>query len=139
MILKLHKTLPTLLPAKKILFIDYSKWDYNTINKRALGVIEAAVYNLSNVLSKKYDVSVMTRTDTKTIIHQNLQYYPLNAELIKTIVPDIIIFQGQCPVRKDFLTNINPNILLWNLSLIICLHYHPKFFRLFLFQFLQKG
>jgi len=115
MILKLHKTLPTLLPAKKILFIDYSEWDYDTINKRALGGTEAAVYNLSNVLSKKYDVSVMTRTDTKTIIHQNLQYYPLNAELIKTIVPDIIIFQGQCPVRKDFLTNINPNILLWNL------------------------
>jgi len=115
MILKLHKTLPTLLPAKKILFIDYSEWDYDTINKRALGGTEAAVYNLSNVLSKKYDVSVMTRTDTKTIIHKNLQYYPLNAELIKTIVPDIIIFQGQCPVRKDFLTNINPNILLWNL------------------------
>ena len=37
MILKLHKTLPTLLPAKKILFIDYSEWDYDTINKRALG------------------------------------------------------------------------------------------------------
>jgi len=114
-ILKLHTTLPMILPPKKILFIDYSEWDYDTINKRALGGTEAAVYNLSNVLSKKYNVSVMTRTETKTIIHANLQYYPLNIDSIKTIFPDIIIFQGQCPVSKEILTNINPNIQLWNL------------------------
>jgi len=115
MILKLHTTLPILLPKKKVLFIDYSEWDYDTINKRALGGTEAAVYNLSNVLSTKYDVSVMTRTETHMIIHENLQYYPLNADSIKTIVPDIIIFQGQCPLSKEILTSINPNILLWNL------------------------
>ena len=114
MILNLHKTLPIILPVKKILFIDYSEWDYNTINKRALGGTESAFYSLSNVLSKKYNVSVMTRTDTHMIIHNNLQYYPLNTELIKTIYPDIIIFQGQCPLSKDILTNINPNIQLWN-------------------------
>jgi len=115
MILKLHTTLPIILPKKKILFIDYSEWDYDTINKRALGGTEAAVYNLSNVLSKKYNVSVMTRTDTKTSIHTNLQYYPLDVDSIKTIHPDIIIFQGQCPLSKEILININPNILLWNL------------------------
>jgi len=115
MILKLHTTLPIILPKKKILFIDYSEWDYNTINKRALGGTEAAVYNLSNVLSKKYNVSVMTRTDEKTIIHANLQYYPLDVDSIKTIHPDIIIFQGQCPLSKEILININPNIQLWNL------------------------
>jgi len=115
MILKLHTTLPILLPKKKLLFIDYSEWDYDTINKRALGGTEAAVYNLSNVLSKKYDVSVMTRTETHMIIHENLQYYPLNVDSIKTTEPDIIIFQGQCPLSKEILTSINPNILLWNL------------------------
>jgi len=115
MILKLHTTLPIILPKKKILFVDYSEWDYNTINKRALGGTEAAVYNLSNVLSKKYNVSVMTRTDKKTIIHANLQYYPLDVDSIKTIHPDIIIFQGQCPLSKEILININPNIQLWNL------------------------
>ena len=114
MILKLHTTLPIILPKKKILFIDYSEWDYNTINKRALGGTEAAIYNLSNVLSKKYNVSVMTRTETRTIIHTDLQYYPLNIESIKTIHPDIIIFQGQCPLSKEILTDINPNIQLWN-------------------------
>ena len=115
MILNLHKTLPMILPNKKVLFIDYSEWDYDTINKRALGGTEAAVYNLSNVLSKKYKVSVMTRTEKNSIIHANLQYYPLNVDSIKTIFPDIIIFQGQCPVSKEILTNINPNIQLWNL------------------------
>ena len=115
MILKLHTTLPIILPKKKILFIDYSEWDYDTINKRALGGTEAAVYNLSNVLSKKYKVSVMTRTEKNSIIHKNLQYYPLNVDSIKTIFPDIIIFQGQCPVSKEILTDINPNIQLWNL------------------------
>jgi len=115
MILKLHTTLPIILPKQNILFIDYSEWDYDTINKRALGGTEAAVYNLSNVLSKKYNVSVMTRTDKKTIIHANLQYYPLDVDSIKTIYPDIIIFQGQCPLSKEILININPNIQLWNL------------------------
>ena len=114
MILKLHTTLPIILPKKKILFIDYSEWDYNTINKRALGGTEAAVYNLSNVLSKKYNISVMTGMGAHEIIHDNLQYYPLNTDLIKIICPDIIIFQGQCPLRKEILTNINPNIQLWN-------------------------
>ena len=114
MILKLHTTLPIILPKKKILFIDYSEWDYNTINKRALGGTEAAIYNLSNVLSKKYNVSVMTRTETRTIIHTDLQYYPLHVDYIKTIHPDIIIFQGQCPLSKEILTDINPNIQLWN-------------------------
>jgi len=115
MILKLHTTLPIILPKQNILFIDYSEWDYDTINKRALGGTEAAVYNLSNVLSKKYNVSVMTRTDKKTIIHANLQYYPLDVDSIKTIYPNIIIFQGQCPLSKEILININPNIQLWNL------------------------
>ena len=114
MILKLHTTLPIILPKKKILFIDYSEWDYDTINKRALGGTEAAVYNLSNVLSKKYNISVMTGMGAHEIIHDNLQYYPLNTDLIKIICPDIIIFQGQCPLRKEILTNINPNIQLWN-------------------------
>tara|TARA_B110000879_G_scaffold149975_1_gene194367 strand:- start:20248 stop:22434 length:2187 start_codon:yes stop_codon:yes gene_type:complete len=113
-ILNLHKTLPFILPKKKILFIDYSEWDYDTINKRALGGTEAAFYSLSNVLSKNYNVSVMTSTATNTIIHKNLQYYPLNVDYIKTIYPDIIIFQGQCPLSKEFLTDINPNIQLWN-------------------------
>ena len=114
MILKLHNTLPLTLPRKRILFIDYSEWDYNTINKRALGGTETAFYSLSNVLSKKYNVSVMTLTNMHEVIHQNLQYYPLNINLITKIYPDIIIFQGQCPVHKDILTKINPNIQLWN-------------------------
>lgn len=114
-ILKLHTTLPIILPKTKLLFIDYSEWDYNTINKRALGGTETAIYNLSNVLSKKYHVSVMTRTETYMIIHRQLQYCPLNVESIKTIHPDIIIFQGQCLLSKEILTNINPNIQLWNL------------------------
>lgn len=114
MILKIHTTLPIILPKKKILFIDYSEWDYNTINKRALGGTESAFYSISNVLSKKYNISVMTGMGAHEIIHDNLQYYPLNTDLIKIICPDIIIFQGQCPLSKEILTNINPNIQLWN-------------------------
>ena len=114
MILKLHNALPLTLPRKRILFIDYAEWDYNTINKRALGGTESAFYSISNVLSKKYNISVMTGADAGEMIHNSLQYYPLQPDLIKTICPDIIIFQGQCPLSKEFLTNINPNIQLWN-------------------------
>jgi len=114
MILKLHTLLPIKLPKKHILFIDYSKWDYYTINKRALGGTESAIYNMSNILSNDYKVSVMTKIDEIMNIHPSLSYYPLREENVEKINPDIVIFQGLCPLEKKFFTNINPNIQLWN-------------------------
>lgn len=115
-ILKLHNLLPINIPIpiKRILFVDYSEWDYNTIQKRALGGTESAIYSLSKILANNYNVSVMTKTEKEYTVHDNLHYYPLNGELIKIIYPDIIIFQGQCALDKTFFTNINPNIKLWN-------------------------
>ena len=114
MILKLHALLPIKLPKKHILFIDYSKWDYYTINKRALGGTESAIYNMSNILSNDYNVSVMTKIDEIMNIHPSLSYYPLREEIVEKINPDIVIFQGLCPLEKSFFTNINSNIQLWN-------------------------
>ena len=114
MILKLHTLLPITMPIKRILFIDYSEWDYNTINKRALGGTEAAIYSLSKILANNYNVSVMTKATNKFTVHANLQYYPLNEELIPKICPDIVIFQGKCVLDRTYFTNINPNVKLWN-------------------------
>lgn len=113
-ILKLQNVLPPLIAKKRILFIDYSEWDYNTINKRALGGTEAAIYSISTILAKTHDVSVMTKTTERNTVHPFLHYYPLDKEYIKEIQPNIIIFQGQCPMDKSFFTNINPNVVLWN-------------------------
>jgi hypothetical protein len=114
MILKLHTLLPINIPIKRILFIDYSEWDYNTINTRALGGTEAAIYSLSKILANNYNVSVMTKTNKELTVHDNLHYYPLNEEIIKKIHPDIVIFQGQCALDRTYFTNINPNVKLWN-------------------------
>lgn len=114
MILKLHTLLPINIPIKRILFIDYSEWDYNTINKRALGGTEAAIYSLSKILANNYNVSVMTKATKELTVHDNLHYYPLSEELITKIHPDIVIFQGQCALDRTYFTNINPNVKLWN-------------------------
>ena len=113
-ILKLHNVLPIIIAKPRILFIDYSEWDYNTINKRALGGTESAIYSISTILAKTHDVSVMTKTKERVTVHRFLHYYPLDKEYIKEIQPNIIIFQGQCPMDKSFFTNINPNMVLWN-------------------------
>ena len=114
MIFKLNTIVAPQIPSKKILFIDYCEWGYNTINERPLGGTESAIYNLSKILAKKYRVSVMTKITDTTIIHPDLQYLPLREDLIQSICPDIIVFQGQCPLDRTFFTNINPNIQLWN-------------------------
>ena len=114
MIFKLNSLVAPRLPRKKILFIDYCEWGYNTINERPLGGTESAIYNLSKILANKYTVSVMTKTANTAIIHPHLQYLPLREDLIQSICPDIIVFQGQCPLGRTFFTNINPNIQLWN-------------------------
>jgi len=114
MIYKIHTLVLPKLPQKIILFIDYSEWDYNTINERPLGGTESAIYNLSKLLSKKYTVYVMTPSPNILSVNHNLQYLPLNEEFIKSIRPDIIVFQGQSVLPRTFFTDINPNILLWN-------------------------
>lgn len=113
-ILNMNRVLPTLIAKQRILFIDSSEWDYNTINKRALGGTEAAIYGLSTILAKTHDVSVMTNIKNHLTIHPFLQYYPIDEKYIKKIQPNIIIFQGLCTTDKSFFTNINPNVLLWN-------------------------
>jgi glycosyltransferase involved in cell wall biosynthesis len=114
MIFKLNSLVAPQLPRKKILFIDYSEWGYNTINERPLGGTESAIYNLSKIIANKYSVYVMTKMQTQNIIHPNLQYLPTNENLIQNICPDIIVFQGICPIDRTFFTDINPNIQLWN-------------------------
>jgi glycosyltransferase involved in cell wall biosynthesis len=56
----------------------------------------------------------MTNARNILSVKHNLQYLPLNEEFIKSIRPDIIIFQGQSSLPRTFFTDINPNILLWN-------------------------
>lgn len=114
MIYKIHTLVLPKLPQKIILFIDYSEWGYNTINERPLGGTESAIYNLSKLLSKKYTVYVMTKAANIISINHNLHYLPLNEDFIKSIRPDIIVFQGQSVLPRTFFTDINPNILLWN-------------------------
>jgi glycosyltransferase involved in cell wall biosynthesis len=114
MIFKLNSLVAPQMPRKRILFIDYCEWGYNTINERPLGGTESAIYNLSKILANKYTVSVMTKTANTAVIHPHLQYLPLREDLIQSICPDIIVFQGQCPLDRTFFTNINPNIQLWN-------------------------
>jgi glycosyltransferase involved in cell wall biosynthesis len=114
MIYKIHTLVLPKLPQKILLFIDYSEWDYNTINERPLGGTESAIYNLSKIISKKYTVYVMTRAANIISINHNLHYLPLNEEFIKSIRPDIVVFQGQSVLPRTFFTDINPNILLWN-------------------------
>lgn len=114
MIFKLNMLVAPQIPRKKILFIDYSEWGYNTINERPLGGTESAIYNLSKILANKYTVSVMTRAPATMLIHSHLQYLPLREDLIHNICPDIIVFQGMSPIARTFFTDINPNIRLWN-------------------------
>lgn len=114
MIFKLNSLVAPQIPRKKILFIDYCEWGYNTINERPLGGTESAIYNLSKILANKYSVSVMTKLETPMSIHPDLQYLPLREHLIQSICPDIVVFQGQCPLARTFFTDINPNIQLWN-------------------------
>jgi glycosyltransferase involved in cell wall biosynthesis len=114
MIYKLHTLVVPHLPPKKILFVDYNDWTYNTINERSLGGTESAIYNLSKILANKYSVYVMTGSMTSLFVPPNLQYIPLSEELIMMIRPDIIVFQGKCSLPRTFFTHINPNILLWN-------------------------
>jgi glycosyltransferase involved in cell wall biosynthesis len=114
MIFKLNFLVAPQLPRKKILFIDYSEWGYNTINERPLGGTESAIYNLSKILANKYSVYVMTKIQTQNVVHPNLHYLPANEELVQSICPDIIVFQGICPITRTFFTDINPNIQLWN-------------------------
>lgn len=114
----LYRIIPLTLPSHftQICFIDYSDWDYNTINTRPLGGTESAFYNLSKVMSEKYSVIVFTKTNKAMKIHNRLSYYPLVncEEMLKLIKPSIIIFQGITSMPRQFFTNINPNILLWN-------------------------
>jgi len=114
MIFKLNMLVAPQLPRKKILFVDYSEWGYNTINERPLGGTESAIYNLSKIIANKYSVYVMTKMKTPNVVHPNLQYLPTNEELVKSICPDIIVFQGICPIARTFFTDINSNIQLWN-------------------------
>jgi len=114
MIFKLNSIVAPQLPRKKILFIDYSNWGYNTINERPLGGTESAIYNLSKIIANKYSVYVMTKMQTQNVVHPNLHYLPTNEELVQKICPDIIVFQGICPIARTFFTDINPNIQLWN-------------------------
>tara|TARA_B000000437_G_scaffold41187_2_gene28531 strand:- start:7100 stop:9235 length:2136 start_codon:yes stop_codon:yes gene_type:complete len=114
MIIKLQTVIPTLLPKKRIIFIDYSDWNYNTINTRSLGGTESAIYSLSKKLANEYDIIVMTKSKETIQIHSDFIYVPLSEDIIYKLKPDIIVFQGQCPLNKDFFMNINPNMKLWN-------------------------
>ena len=114
----LYRIIPLTLPSHftKICFIDYSDWDYNTINTRPLGGTESAFYNLSKVMSEKYSVYVFTKTNKAMKINNRLCYYPLDNcdKILQAMKPDIIIFQGIISIPKKYFTDINPNILLWN-------------------------
>lgn len=114
MIFKLNSIVAPQLPRKKILFVDYCEWGYNTINERPLGGTESAIYNLSKILANKYTVYVMTKSPDTISIHAHLQYLPLREDFVHSICPDIIVFQGISSLSRTFFTNINPNIQLWN-------------------------
>lgn len=115
MIVKLQQLMPTILPNKNILFIDYHTWDYDTIKQRALGGTESAIYHVSKILSEtcKYNVFVMTKMEKTTQVSKYLTYLYLNESVIQRIVPDIVIFQGTCPLPRSFFEEINNEIQLW--------------------------
>ena len=115
MIVKLQQLMPTILPNKNILFIDYHTWDYDTIKQRALGGTESAIYHVSKILSEtcKYNVFVMTKMEKTTQVSKYLTYLYLNESVIQRIVPDFVIFQGTCPLPRSFFEKINNEIQIW--------------------------
>lgn len=100
---------------KNILFLDYSEWNYNTIQKKPLGGTESAIYFLSKELSKTQNVSVLTKINKLLKVNNKLVYNFNNYENIIKVNPDIIISQGLIDqntinYKKE---NNNCQIVLW--------------------------
>lgn len=100
---------------QKILFIDFSFWDYYTIEKSPLGGTQSAIYYMSIELSKIYNICVMTKNENNIDVHQNLKYQNFNNDNLNNFNPDIIICQGIINnIVFDFKNqNKNTQLILW--------------------------
>lgn len=100
---------------QKILFIDFSFWDYHTIKNSPLGGTQSAIYYMSLELSKIYNICVMTKNKDNIDVHLNLKYQNFNYNNLNNFKPDIIICQGIINnIVFDFKNqNKNTQLILW--------------------------
>lgn len=110
------KTFNPIYCKKNILFIDTTEWNYYTIDNKPVGGTQSAIYYLSNKLSEKDNVLVLTTSNSHLKISDNLSYNFINEQNIISFNPDYVIFQGLMYNSFEFYKNLNPKVKLinWN-------------------------